>query len=161
MPNLVADFVPWRVLLLVHNKLADIGLHGGYNTQPLVTMDYEEFRQASVDCALLVLCGDLNIVENDIGDGSTGATRTQPEIVLTVHGSVKTKAGNQQAALMALLQDVLTALSLKPNELREETGRGITMRISNARLMTINLTGEREAAFTLEAVFRYSQGSTW
>lgn len=161
MPNLVADFVPWRVLLLVHNKLADIGLHGGYNTQPLATMDYEEFRQASVDCALLVLCNDLNIVENDIGDGTTGATRATPEIAISVHGSVQTKTGNQQLMLMALAQDVLTALSLKPQELRTETGRGITMRLGNVQLATVNLTGEREAVFTIEAMFRYSQGSTW
>ena len=161
MPNYVADFVPWRVSQIVADALGNIGLHAGYNTQPSATMDYEEFRQSGVDYSLFVDCPDLRIIENDIGDGTTGATRTTPEIVLTIYGSAKTQGSPGTPMILALVQDVLTALSALPKGMRTAVGRGMIMRVGDVQTATFDLSGKRESVFTLEVVFRYLQGSTW
>jgi hypothetical protein len=161
MPNCVAEFIPWRVTEIVHETLKNIGHHAGYNTQPLVTLDREEYRNSTIDDSLFLDGADLRIIENEVGDGSTGATRVTPEIVLTIYGSAFAPGGMPQMAIMALLQDTLTALSVLPGTLRVTTGRGMTMRIENAQTQTFNLTGKPEAVFNLEVVFRYLQGSTW
>lgn len=162
MPNSVDQFVPWRIMQYVENRLkVELGAHGGYNTQPLVTMDYDEYRNATTDCALMIDVPDLRAAEHAIGDGTTGATRVTQEVVLNVYGSVKTKTEHPQRALMSLVQDVLTLLSGHPSDLREAIGRGVSMRVNNVSLATFTLTGKVESAFNLEVVFVYQQGSVW
>lgn len=162
MPNSIEQFVPWRILQYVKTRLeVELGQHGGYNTQPLVTLDYEAWRNSTVDCALFIDSPDLRITEHYIGDGSTGATRGVPEVVLTIYGSVKTKLDQPQRAMMALLQDTLTLLSVHPKDMRAAIGCGVTMRVQSADTATFNLTGLVESVFNLEVVYSYQQGSTW
>ena len=162
MPQSVDQFVPWRILQYVKTRLeVELGQHGGYNTQPLVTLDYDEYKNASTDCALFIDVPDLRMTEHNIGDGLTGATRVTPDVVVTIYGSVKTKTEQPSRALMALVQDTLTLLSGHPADMRAAIGRGVTMRPQNVETGTFTLTGLKESAFNLEVVFSYQQGSTW
>lgn len=160
MPNAVETYMPWRILLWAHNRIADVAHSGGFNTQPLVTMDYEEYKNASTDQAVFVESATINMVDNNLG-GGFGATRVEVEVLIAVHGSVQYKAGNPQMALMALLQDVKTALSTNMEDMRATVGRGVTGRFAGVTLAYGTLDAKNEAIFRLDVSFKYQQNAVW
>jgi len=159
-PNKVEDFAAWRCLWWVYQRLCEIQLANGYNTQPLVTMNFEEFRNASTDAALLIECEGHGSGEQGIGGGG-GGPASQPMVNLVVMGNVRFGTDLPRRAAMALEQDVRTTLSTTVSDMRGTIGRGFSLRWNECTHDAGMLTPEREAAFRLSFSFTYPQSSTW
>jgi hypothetical protein len=160
MPNRVEDFMAWRCLWWVYQRLSEIQLANGYNTQPTVTMDYEEYRNASTDAALLVECEGHGSGEQGIGGGG-GGPASLPMVNIVILGSVRFGTDLPRRAAMALEQDARTATATTVADMRETIGRGFSLRWNDCTHDAGVLTPEREAAFRLSCSFTYPQGSTW
>ena len=160
MPNRVEVFMAWRCLWWVYQRLSEIQLANGYNTQPTVTMNYEEYRNASTDAALLVECEGHGSGEQGIGGGG-GGPASLPMVNIVILGSVRFGTDLPRRAAMALEQDARTAVATTVADMRETIGRGFSLRWNDCTHDAGVLTPEREAAFRLSCSFTYRQGSTW
>lgn len=159
-PNKIETFGAWRCLWYVYQRLLEIQLANGYNTQPTVTMNFEEYRNASTDAALLIECESHGAGEQGIGGGG-GGPATQPLVNLVIMGSVRFGTDLPRRAAMALEQDARTAIATAVSEMRTTIGRGYSLRWNDCTHDAGLLTPEREAAFRLSCSFTYPQASTW
>lgn len=159
-PNRIEEFGAWRCLWYVFQQLKTIQLANGFNTQPTVTMDFEEYRNAQTDGVLLIECESHPAGEQGIGGGGGGPS-SQPQVNLVIFGNVRYGTDLPRRAAMALEQDARTAVATAVSAMRSATGKGYSLRWGDCIHDAGALTPEREAAFKLYCSFTYPQGSTW
>jgi hypothetical protein len=141
-------------MLWIHDQLLGICLARGYNTQPLVTMDMDAYRQATTTYALVVECETHNATEHGINQVQMG-----PEFV--IHGNAIVGTGIPRREAFKLEQDVRTAIDTAMVSLRANRGRGFSLRWGNCSHDGGTLSPERQAGFRLYLSLNYPQGSTW
>jgi hypothetical protein len=160
MPNNIEAFAAWRCLWWSYQRLLEIQHANGYNCQPLVTMNFEEYRNSTTDAALLIECESHSAGEQGIGGGG-GGPASMPSVTLVVRGSVRYGTDLPRRAAMALEQDVRTAIATSVADMRSTIGRGFSLRWNECTHDAGVLSPEREAAFILSFSFTYPQSSTW
>lgn len=159
-PRGVEQFVDWRLLWYVYQQLRTIQMANGYNCDAAVYLDVEEYRQSQDQFALFVMSDGWTPAEHNVGGGH-GAPRVESSMEITIMASVRPKADLPQRALMALEQDVKTAISTSIATMKPSVGVVASLRWQNVDRFVAVLTPEREAGFTATCSFLYPQNSIW
>ena len=160
MPREVDQFVPWRALMFVADRLRLIQRANGYNCDAGVYTELEPYRNSSERFAVLVYSDGGGPDEQELGGGD-GGPRVQERIAFVINASVKYDTENPQRTLMALEQDVRTAIHTGVDQVRTYTGTGMILRWGEVQRFVTALSAERESGFSLTCSLAYKQGSTW
>lgn len=159
-PRDVSQFVPWRVLWFCYQQLLTIQRANGYNCDAAVYMDVESYRNSQERYAVLIHSDGDNAEDHNVGGGGGGA-RVNNAVQITVMGSVMYGTDIPSEVLMALEQDVRTALQSNVDGMRPITGHAFSHRWNSCQRYIAALTAEKQAGFTLTCSYMYPQGSTW
>lgn len=160
MPRDVEHFVPYRILWYCYQQLQKIQRANGYNTDAEIHLSFEDYRNSSAKCAVLVF-SDGEGEDDQLMGGGNGSPRVHSRTQITIMASVKYDTELPQAAQMGLEQDIRTALQVSISGARALIGTGVSFRWGETQRMITALSAEREAGMTLSCSFVYPQGSTW
>jgi hypothetical protein len=154
MPNKVEQFAPWQAMQWLHQQLMTIDHAHGYNTQPFVTMDRQQYQQAGTTCAVVVECEANDPQEH-------GLNNTVMMSRFVIEGNVQITMDIPRRAAMALEQDVRTAIATAMAALRAAKGKAYSLQWGPCAHDAGDLSPAREAGFRLNLTLIYPQGSTW
>jgi hypothetical protein len=159
MPNKIEDFMAWRAYHYFFRALEGIRVANGYNTDPLVTMDYNTYRNSTTDFAVLIEAEDHGAFDH--GVGGAGGPRVYQSLELIAIGNAKVKGGLPRKQAFKLEQDVRTAIHSAVAGMKETIGKGAMFEFGACPHDAGILTPENEAGFRLSFRVGYPQGKTW
>lgn len=158
MPNLIDDFVPYRILRYVAAQLDGISTAMGYNTDPAVFDRFENFNASNAKFSILFeTTGEDPDLQGVGGDGAL----VQQSIEVHVAGKIKYETEHPRRLAMALEQDVRTALHSGVADIRSSVGRGCSFRFGSLTHDGGVLAPEKESRFVLTVSYTWSQRSDW
>jgi len=157
MPNKVDDFVPYRILSYVLDRLEQIDTALGYNTRPRVTTDLDEYAESTTDHTLFVeTTGGSPRLQ-----GAGSAHQMEQTLTVEILGASYYKTEHPRRVAMSLEQDVRTALHSDIANIRDAVGRGVSMRFDRSEHDAGFLAPEKQAGFYLAVSFTWSQSKDW
>jgi len=158
-PNKIADFVPFRVLQYVFDRLESIDPANGYNTSPRVTDNLDEFENS--DAKHTIMVETTGGTPEITGAGSDSVVHQIMDVRLV--GVSRYETEHPRRLAMSLEQDVRTALhgGVKDGALRAAIGRGCSFRFVRCEHDAGFLAPDKEAGFELTVSFKWSQHSDW
>lgn len=157
MPRKVDEFVPYRLLLYVLDRLGSITEANGYNCTAFVTTDAQEYENSAAKHTLFVETDPTAPILHGVG----GDPIVQDQIGFVVVGVSKYETEHPRRLAMALEQDVRTAIHSGVGEIRASVGRGCSFRFTGCQHDGGFLAPDKEAGFRLRFSFTWSQGSDW
>lgn len=159
MARKIEEFMAWRVYQYFFNALSEIRVARGYNTDPFVTMNYEEYRNASASHAVLIEVESHDAFEH--APGGDDGPRVGQGLVMVVMGSAQIEQGIPRKEAFKLEQDVRTAIHTGVRSLLSTIGRSAAFEFGDCPHDAGTLTPENEAGFRLSFRIGYPQGKTW
>ncbi len=156
MPNKVDDFVPYKLLLFVEDRLRLISKALGYNCDLAVFWDWDSFEESSAKYKVF-----FDSVSDDTTDNFVGDSRMTQSETIQVFGVVDYETERPRRAAMKLEQDVRTALHTGFSDLRTYTASGCSARFGRSTHDGGHLSPMKRAGFELPITFKWSQDSDW
>jgi len=160
-PKKIDDFIAWRLFLYCFRQLQGIRIASGYNTDPFVTMNMEEFRTSGTKFAVLIEVDDHSPQEHGVGGSDGDGPRVLQILTMTIEGSVQVERDIPRKEAFKLEQDVRTAIHSGVSGLKSKIGRSAAFEFGECPHDGGILTPDNEAGFRLLIGLKYPQGSNW
>lgn len=157
MPNKVEEFRGYRLYRLVERALRGIRVANGYNTNPYVTLDFNDGVEHEKSEQHVVV---LEVTDHNIDDVKAGGN-VRPRLVMEVTTTSNVDNEVPRVLSMALEQDVRTALVESVALVRDEINAGCVFRFGECSHDGGALAPQKQAGFVLEFSYTYPQGPTW
>ena len=159
MPNHIESFIGWKIMEVVYRRLCEIQRARGYNTDPLVSMDWPEVQNTDKSFSLFLECIGHHAVEHAVG-GNLGP-RVTMALELMICGYVQYDTGVPRKMAMSLEQDAREAVHAIATQFNTLIGRGVSFAWGDCTHDGGALSPEKEANFTLLCTFTYQQSAGW
>jgi len=155
MPNKVEQFAPWLAMQWLYQQALTIDHAHGYNTQPFVTMDHQEYNEATTTFAVSIECETNDPQEHGL-NSVVMASR------FVIYGNATVELDIPRRAAFALEQDLRTAIGSAMATLRATKSKAYSLQWGQCTHDAGALSPHRQAGFRLNLTLIYPQGSnTW
>ena len=155
-PQSIDAFIAWKVVVHLAEFLAEIRKTAGFNTDPSVHIDFNEWADTPAKYSILLEVAGHNTILESVGP------RHRQTVEVRIVGSVSLDDGDiPRRHAMMLEQDVRTALDRAAEVARQEIGRGFSCAYGTCAHDAGLLTPDKQAGFTLDYSYIYPQGAVW